>query len=152
MFMRNDRDFVPQTLQEGDLKDAVCSLFPLTIIFPELHVYRIAGSQNDSSCRSSCSTPLFKWSHLQQIVHDCAQMALSKDKDSTTALESPCWCSATLTAKMCFLAFRHLLCFSLCPEPLVPSLGVIEKLWLPHFCTLPDLYRSVRFPLELSLG
>lgn len=70
----NDREFVPQTLQGGELED-VCSLFLLMIFFQAFHIHRIAELQNGLNWRSSCSTLLFKWSHLQQVVHDCVWMA-----------------------------------------------------------------------------
>ena len=52
----------------------------------------------------------------------------SKDGDSTTSLGNLCQCSVTLTEGQFPLPFRqHLLCFSLCPRPLVLSLDTTEK-------------------------
>jgi len=51
---------------------------------------------------------------------------ISKEGDSTASLGNLCQCS--VTAKKCFLMFRgNLLCLSLCPLPLVLSLGATEK-------------------------
>ena len=59
-------------------------------------------------------------------------LSTSKDGDSTTSLGSLCQCSATLTVTECFLMFRgNLLCVSLCPLPLVLSLGTAGKSLAP---------------------
>jgi len=51
-----------------------------------------------------------------------------KEQESTTSLGNLCQSSATLTVKKYFLMFRwSLLRFSLCPLPLVLSLGTNEK-------------------------
>ena len=68
--------------------------------------------------------PLLQQGHLELVAQDSVQTALSisKDGDSTASLGSLCPCSVTLTVKKSFLMFRRtLLCFSLCPWPLVLS-------------------------------
>jgi len=53
---------------------------------------------------------------------------ISREGDSTTYLGSLFQCSVTLRGKKFFLMFRrNFLCFSLCPLPLVLSLGITEK-------------------------
>jgi len=57
---------------------------------------------------------------------------ISREGDSTTSLGSLCQCSVTLRGKKFFLMFRqNFLCFSLCPLPLVLSLGTTEKSLAP---------------------
>jgi len=52
---------------------------------------------------------------------------ISRDGDSTS-LGNLCQCSVTLIVKQGCLMFRwHLLCFSLCPVPLLLSLATTEK-------------------------
>jgi len=75
---------------------------------------------------SSSPTPLLKQGHLQQAAQDLVQA--DREGDSTTSLGSLFQCSVTLRGKKFFLMFRwNLLCFSLCPLPLVLSLGTTEK-------------------------
>ncbi|KAK4817104.1 hypothetical protein QYF61_027967 [Mycteria americana] len=72
----------------------------------------------------------------------------SKDGDSTTSLGSLCQCLVIHTGKKCFLRFRrNLLCFSLCPLPLVLSLGTTEKTLA--LSSLQPPFRVMRFPLRL---
>jgi len=53
---------------------------------------------------------------------------ISREGDSTTSLGSLCQGSVTLRGKLLFHTFRrNFLCFSLCPLPLVLSLGITEK-------------------------
>lgn len=53
---------------------------------------------------------------------------ISKGVDSTTSIDNLFWCSVTLTVSNCFLMFRwKLLCFSVCPLPLVLSLDTTKK-------------------------
>ena len=53
---------------------------------------------------------------------------ISREGDSTTPLGSLGQGSVTLRGKKFFLLFRRsFLCFSLCPLPLVVSLGTTEK-------------------------
>ena len=57
---------------------------------------------------------------------------ISREGDSTTSLGSLFQCSVTLRGKKFFLVFRrNFLCFSLCPLPLVLSLGTTEKSLAP---------------------
>ena len=57
---------------------------------------------------------------------------ISREGDSTTSLGSLPQCSVTLRGKKFFLMFRwNFLCFSLCPLPLVLSLGTTEKSLAP---------------------
>ena len=63
--------------------------------------------------------------------------------------------SVTLTVKKCFLMIRgNLLCFSLCPLPLILSLGTVEKS-LALFSLYPPfryLYTLIRSPLSYLLS
>ena len=57
---------------------------------------------------------------------------ISMEGDSMTSLGNLCLCSVTLTVKKYFLMFRvNLLGFSLCPLPLVLSLGTAERSLAP---------------------
>lgn len=139
--MENDRNFLPQTLQEGDLEHSC-----MFSISTHHNLPTVSCSQN---CRVTewlkLEVNLFNhclnrdtYSKFSMVVYRWL-LGISKDKVSTTSLEKRCQCSATLTEKMCFLTFRqNLLCFNLCPEPLVLSLYTTEKVWFPYFCTLPS--------------
>jgi len=53
---------------------------------------------------------------------------ISREGDSTTSPDNLFQCSVTIRGKKFFFMFRrNLLCFSLCPLPLVLSLGTTEK-------------------------
>ena len=53
---------------------------------------------------------------------------IPKDGDSTTSPGNLCQCLVTFTVKKCFLMLRgNFPCFSLCPLPLVLSLGTTEQ-------------------------
>ena len=74
-------------------------------------------------------------------------LSISKDGDSTTCLGNLCQCSVTRTVKKCFPMLRgNLLCFSVCPLPLVLSVGTTEKtlapssLHSPFRCVYMHLY------------
>ena len=68
-------------------------------------------------------------------------LSISKDADSTTALDNLCQHLVTLTVRKCFLMFRgHLLCFCLCPLPLVLSLGTNAKSLAPSYPHPPFRY------------
>lgn len=55
-------------------------------------------------------------------------LSISEDGDSTTYLGHVCQDSVILVFKKCFFTFRgNLLCFGLCPLPLVLALGTPEK-------------------------
>ena len=57
---------------------------------------------------------------------------MSREGDSTASLGSLCQGSGTLRGKKFFLGFSwSFLCFSLCPLPLVLSLGTTEKSLAP---------------------
>jgi len=72
--------------------------------------------------------PLLKKGHTELSLHLWRLLSASKDADATTSLGNLCQCLVTLTVKKCFLMFRgNLLCFSLCPLPLVLSLGTTKK-------------------------
>ena len=65
---------------------------------------------------------------------------MPKDGDSTTSQGTLCQGSVTPTVRKCFLMFkRNLLCLSLCPLPLVLSLGTAEKSLAPSSLHLGDL-------------
>ena len=87
-------------------------------------------------CGSSSPNPLPKQGHLQQAVEDLVQAGLefiSREGDSTTSLDSLFQGSITLRGKKFFLMFRrNFLCFSLCPLPLVLSLGTTEMSLAPY--------------------
>lgn len=54
--------------------------------------------------------------------------AISRDGDSANYLENRCQCSISLTVEKCFLILRqHILCFSLCPLPLVHLLSRLNS-------------------------
>ena len=70
---------------------------------------------------SSGPNSLLKQTTQSQLPRTVARRLsnISKEGDSTTSL----------TVEQCFLLFRrHLLCFRLCPLPLVLSLGTTESL------------------------
>lgn len=74
----------------------------------------------------------------------------SKAGKPTTSLRNMCQCLVTITGKKCFLIFRgYLLCFCLCPLPLVLALGPTEKSLIitslqPFYRCLYTLMRSPR--------
>jgi len=99
------------------------------LIFTESQNHRMVEVGRDL-CGSSSPTPLPKQGHLQQAAQDRIQVVvnISREGDSTTSLGSLFQSSVTLRVKKFFLMFRwNFLCFSLCPLPLVLSLGTTEK-------------------------
>lgn len=67
--------------------------------------------------------PLFKQAQLEQV----AQRHVSKNADSPVTLNNLSQHSVTLTVK-CFLMLTwNLMCFSLCPLPIVLSLSTTDK-------------------------
>jgi len=83
---------------------------------------------------SSSPAPLTKKGHLQQAAQDLVQVGLniSREGDSTTSLGKVFQCSVTLRGKKFFLMFSwNFPCFSLCPLPLVLSLGTTDKSLAP---------------------
>lgn len=81
-------------------------------------------------------------------------LRISKEGDHTTSLGNLCQYSVTYTALKCFLIFgRNFLCSSLCPLPLVLSLGTTEKSLAlsslhPPFRYLSKVIRSPEPPLH----
>lgn len=74
--------------------------------------------------------PLLQQGHPQQGAQHHLQEASEdlQEGDSTTSLGSLCHCSITCTAqKGCLVFMGNLLCSSLCPLPLVLSLGTTQK-------------------------
>ena len=68
-------------------------------------------------------------------------LTLSKDGKSTTSGVNLLQCSVTLREKKCFLMFRgNILCLSLCPVPLVLSLGSTRESLAPFSLHLPFRY------------
>jgi len=78
------------------------------------------------SCRSRTT-----YSRLHRTLSRWV-LNISREGESTTSLGSLFQCSVTLRGKKFFLMFRqNFLCFSLCPLPLVLSLGTTEKSLAP---------------------
>ena len=74
--------------------------------------------------------PLLKQALLQQLLRITARRALDvpREGDCTASLGSLSPCSGTLKGKKFFLLSpRSSLCCSLCPLPLVLSLGTADK-------------------------
>ena len=75
---------------------------------------------------------------------------IPKVGDSAASLGNPCQGSVSLGVERCFLMSRgHPLCFSLCPLPLVLSLGATEKSLAPssgHPCdsTCPPIHKQIK--------
>ena len=73
-------------------------------------------------CGSSSPGPCWSRVTYRQVLN------ISREGDATTSLGSLFQGSVTLRVKKCFLVFNwNFLCFSLCPLPLVLSLGTTEK-------------------------
>jgi len=84
---------------------------------------------------SSSPTPLLKQGLLQQAAQDHIQVGFEYLQRRRIHNPSvlPVQCSVTLKVKKFFLVFRwNFLCFSLCPLPLVLSLGTTEKSLAPY--------------------
>ena len=80
-------------------------------------------------------------------------LSISKDGDYTPSPGNLCQSLVTLIVKKCFLMFRQsLLCFSLCPLPLVLSLGSTEKSLTPSSVhpSCRYLYTLMRYPWVCS--
>jgi len=91
--------------------------------------HRMVGVERDL-CGSSSSTPLPKQGHLEQAERVLVQAGLEYLKRSR--IRTLFQCSVTLRVKKLFLMFRrNFLYFSLCPLPLVLSLGTTEKSLAP---------------------
>jgi len=83
---------------------------------------------------SSSPTPLPNQGHLQQAAQDLVQVGFEylQRRRIHNLPGSLFQCSVTLRGKKFFLMFRrNFLCFSLCPLPLVLSLGTTEKSLAP---------------------
>ena len=77
-------------------------------------------------CRSRVTYSRLHRTSYRQVFN------ISREGDSTTSLGSLFQCSVTLRGKKFFLMFRrNFLCFSLCPLPLVLSLGTTGKSLAP---------------------
>lgn len=88
------------------------------------------GWGQKESLEVSRSNPTAQTGTSRASCPESSQMALSisKDGDPTISLGRLCQSSVALTVKKSFPMFRgSLLCFSLCPLPLVLTLGVSEK-------------------------
>jgi len=106
-----------------------------TWFITESQNHRMFGFGKDL-CGSSSPTLLPKQGHLQQAAQDLSRRVLniSREGESTASLGSLFQCFVTLRVRKFFLMFRcNFLCFSLCPLPLVLSLGTTEKSLAPSF-------------------
>ena len=84
------------------------------------------GHPVQTPCRSRVTQSRLHRTLSRQVLN------ISREGDSTTSLGSLCQGSVTLRGKKFFLRFRrNFLCFSLCPLPLVLSLGTTEKSLAP---------------------
>jgi len=115
--------------------------------------HRILGVGRDLWLSPS-PNPLPKQGHQQQAAqhHVQAGLNISREGDSTAPLGSLCQGSVTLRGKKIFLMFSwNFLCFSLCPLPLVLSLGTTGKSLTPSSWHPPCRYLSafLRSPLSL---
>jgi len=85
-------------------------------------------------CGSPSPTPFqsrVTYSRLHKMLSGWV-LIISREGDSTTSLGSLGQCSIILRGKKFFLMFSwNFLCFSLCPLPLVLSLGTAEKSLAP---------------------
>lgn len=93
----------------------------------------------------------FKQGFPQPVDQDQVQMPFAKDGDSTTSLSNLCPSSVILKMEKSFLMLlQNLQCFSLCPSPLVLSLGTREE---PGSVFAPSsryLHTVLRCPRALS--
>ena len=86
-------------------------------------------------CQSSITYSRLHRTLSRQVLN------ISREGDSTTSLGSLFQFSVTLRGKKFFLMFRwNFLCFSLCPLPLVLSLGTTEKSLAPFSWHPPFRY------------
>ena len=84
------------------------------------------GSSIQPSCRSRVTYSRLHRTLSRRVLN------ISREGDSTTSLSSLFQCSVTLRGKKFFLISSwNFLCFSLCPLPLVLSLGTTEKSLAP---------------------
>ena len=86
----------------------------------------LCGSSSPSPCQSRVTQSRLHRTASRQVLN------ISREGDSTTSLGSLFKGSVTLRGKKFFLMFRrNFLCLSLCPLPLVLSLGTTEKSLAP---------------------
>ncbi|XP_068775232.1 uncharacterized protein [Struthio camelus] len=112
---------------------------------------RMEGTSRDHLVQSPCSSRVI-WSILPRIASRRV-LNISSQGDSTTSLGNLFPCSVTLTGKKFFLVFSwNCVCFSLCPLPLVLSLGTTEKSLAPSSRHPPfrQFYTLRRLPLSLT--
>ena len=121
-------------------RQGVCSLCPCSELVGS---YRITESQNGRGwgtsvghlVQPSCRTRV-TYSKLHRTLSRRV-LNISREGDSTTPLGSLFQCCVTLREKKFFLMFSwNFLCFSLCPLPLVLSLGTTEKSLAPSIMQL----------------
>ena len=95
-------------------------------------------------------TPMLKQGQLEEVAQEYAQQLLKVSKDVDSKISLGNFCLVTPSVVKCFLIFREdLLCFRLCPLPLVLALGTTERVWLCHLCTLPSGIYIAKIPLSL---
>ena len=105
----------------------------IKVLITESQNHRMVGVGRDL-CMSSSPTPLPSRDSYSRLHRTLSRWVLniSREGDSTTSLGSLFQCSVTLRGKNFFLMFRrNFLCLSLCPLPLVLSLGTTEKSLAP---------------------
>jgi len=86
----------------------------------------LCGSPTPTPCRSRVTYSRLHRTLSRRVLN------ISREGDTTASLGSLCQGSVTLRGKKFFLTFRrNFLCFSLCPLPLVLSLGTTEKSLAP---------------------
>jgi len=90
----------------------------------------LEGTSGDHLVQPLCQSR-FTQSRLHRTMSRQV-LSISREGDSTNPLGSLFQCSVTLKVKKFFLMFSwNLLCFSLCPLPLVLLLGTTEKSLAP---------------------
>ena len=115
------------------------SSIPMIMQNRESQNYRMLRGGRDL-CGSSSPTPCSSRVTQSRLHRTASRWVLnfSREGDSTTSLGNLFQCSVTLRVKKFFLMFSwNFLCFSLCPLPLVLSLGTTEK--KPTFSSCPWL-------------
>ena len=94
------------------------------------------GLSSPTPCRSRVTQSKLHRTLSRRVLN------ISREGDSITSLGSLFQGSVTLRGKKFFLMFSwNFLCFSLCPLPLVLSLGTTERVWARPPDTHPsDIY------------
>ena len=86
----------------------------------------LCGSSSPTLCRSRVTYSRMHRTLSRRVLN------ISRERDSTASLGSLFQCSVTLRGKKFFLMFSwNFLCFSLCPLPLVLSLGTTAESLAP---------------------